>query len=295
MIQKLLPLATILFIFALGATLYLKSFTYEDRFRFSKNVTRKKLTKAKEWYQKEFSNLEAVVLLKQTGIKISISLFQVVRYSILLLWLTYATYIRFHDGLNVNIHIVLWLITLLATKPSAQILKFKSLFYLFCEQLSTRNKTRSDIEIDRCFSQLKNIAISMSQSALSSDYIIREVTKYTKVTKPHFQRLLGFWCDCRYKEGQEYFTQAIGTDSAKALAGLFGKLEYITPDNFISQIELYQSQVGEQRKTAVKKGLEAQGNLVFLIALLSGFIILINFFVVVVGIDAWGTLQKVSF
>jgi len=222
-------------------------------------------------------------------------LYQILRYSVLIAWLAYITYLRFYNGENVSILLVTWLIILIISRPSPKLLKFKSPFLIACELISKKNKEQSNIEIDRCLSQLKNIAISISDKALSSDYIIREITKYTKVTKPHFLRLLGFWCEGRYKEGQEYFTNAIGTEEAKSLAGLLGKLDYLPLDKFISQIELYQNQVAEQRKTTVKKSRETQGNIVFLIALLSGIIILLNFLVVVVGIDAISMLQKVSF
>lgn len=290
-----LPYAGIFLIFIFGAVLYKKSFSTEGGYRFSKDVTRRSLNKLTKLYQKEFKSTQTEEIFKQAGIRMSAFLFQTIRYSILGVWLIYMTYVRLVTGAGVKLHIVLWLVLLIASRPSMKLLKYRSPFYFLCEVLTKRNKEKCNVEIDRCLSQLKNMAISMSDKALSSDYIIREISKCTKMIKPHLNRLLGYWYEGRYQDGQEYFSNIIGTEPAKSFAGLIGKLDYISPEKLISQIELYQSQMGEQRKTAVKKTKETQGNIVFLIALISGFAILINFLVVVVGIDAFSMLQKVSF
>jgi len=292
---RLLPYTVIILMFFSGAFLYKKSFSFESSYKFSKDVTRRNIDRFAKWCKKEITSTQTEAFLKKAGIKMSAFLYQFLRYSALVAWLAYITYLRLISGGNVNVSLVLWLIILILSRPSPKLLRFKSPFLFVCELISKKNKDTSNVEIARCLSQLKNIAISMSDKALSSDYIIREITKYTKITKPHFLRLLGFWCEGRYKEGQEYFSNAIGTEEAKSLAGLLGKLDYLTLDKFISQIEVYQNQVEEQRKTTVKKYRESQGNIVFLIALLSGIVILLNFLVVVVGIDAISMLQKVSF
>lgn len=295
MVIQLLPYIIIFLIFFSGAVVYKKSFSIEGGYRFSKDVTRRSFYKLTKWYQKEFKSTQTEEIFKQAGIRMSAFLFQTIRYSILGAWLVYITYTRLVIGAEVKLHIILWLALLIISRPAMQLLKYKSPFWYFCEVLTKRNKEKSNIEIDRCLSLLKNMAISMSGKALSSDYIIREISKCTKIIKPHLNRLLAFYYEGRYQDGQEYFGDAIGTEPAKSFVALLGKLDYITPDKLISQIELYQNQMGEQRKTAVKKARETQGNIVFLIALISGFAILINFLVVVVGIDAFSMLQKVSF
>lgn len=295
-ILYILPYIIILIIFSTGAALYLKAFSGEGHtYRFSIDVTRRSMDRLTKWYEKEFKNSQTEELFKQAGIKLSAFFYQSIRYSILGLWLVYMTYERFKAGVNVNMQIALWLLIFLASTTSTKLFSFKSPIYILCQLLATRNKEKCNIEIDRCLSQLKNMAISMKKKALSSDYIVRELAKPTKLIRPHLNRLLGYWYENRYSEGQEYFTGVIGTEAAKAFAGLLAKLDYLAPEKLISQIELYQSQVGEQRKTAVKKVREAQGNIVFLIALISGFIILINFFVIVAGIDTLSMLQKISF
>ncbi len=274
----------------------MKAFSVEGHtYRFSIDVTRRSMDRLTKWYEKEFKNTQTEELFKQAGIKLSAFFYQSIRYSILGLWLVYMTYERFKAGVNVNMQIALWLLFFLASTTSTKLFSFKSPIYILCQLLAIRNKEKCNIEIDRCLSQLKNMAISMKKKALSSDYIVRELAKPTKLIRPHLNRLLGYWYENRYSEGQEYFTGVIGTEAAKAFAGLLAKLDYLAPEKLISQIELYQSQVGEQRKTAVKKVREAQGNIVFLIALVSGFIILINFFVIVAGIDTLSMLQKISF
>ncbi|PYG84323.1 hypothetical protein LY28_03637 [Ruminiclostridium sufflavum DSM 19573] len=292
MIIKILPYSIILLIFLSGAALYKKSFGTEGGYRFSKEATRRNISRIVKWYQKEFKTEE---IFKQAGIRMPAYFYQTVRYSVLALWLIYMTYARLVTGSGVNMHIALWLVFLVATRPSMKLLKYRSPFCLICEAITKKNREKCSIEIDRCLSQLKNMAISMSDKALSSDCIIREISKSAKIIKPYLNRLLAYWYEGRQRDGQEYFAQAIGTEPAKSFAALLGRLDYIPPDKLISQIELYQSQLGEKRKTAVKKAREIQGNIVFMIALVSGFAVLINFLVVVVGIDAFSMLRRVSF
>ncbi len=292
----ILPYIVILAIFIYGAAIYKKSFSYESAgFRFSRDVTRRSLDKITKWYKKEFESEETDRVLKQAGIKLSAFSYQLIRYSVLVLWLAYTTYIRLNRGLGVNIHILLWVITLVVSRPSLKLLNFRSPFSMLCDLMNKRKREKCDVEIFRVLSQLKNMVISMSEKALSSEYLISEITKYTKNTRPYFMRMLAYWYEGRYKEGQEYFQSSIGTETAKAIAGLIGKLDYIPPEEFISQIDLYQNQVEDKRKTAVKKVREHQGNVVFVIAMLSGIAILINFLAVAVGIDTIPMLKEISF
>jgi hypothetical protein len=289
---QLIPVAVIILLFISGAFLYKEAFGVETNFRFTREVKGRSFS---SWCKKEFTNTETENLFRQAGLKIPVFLYQLIRYSLLAVWLAYISYLRLHDGKKVTVLLALWLVLLVVSKPARKLLRYKSPFLLVCEQINRRNKAKVNTEIDRCLSQLKNIAKTMSGNALSSDYIIKELSKYTKVTKPYFLRLLGFWYEGRYKEGQEYFSSIIGTEEAMELAGIFTKLDYLAHDEFISQLEMYQNQIRSKRKTSAQKANERQGNMIFLIALLSGIIILINFLVVVIGIDAISMLQKVSY
>lgn len=292
---QLLPYVVILLIFFSGAVIYKKSYSYERSYKFSEDVTRRNFNRLTQWYKKEFISIKTEEFFKQAGIKMSAFLYQFLRFALLTIALAYITYLKLYNGINVNLILAIWLIALIISRPCPKLFKYKSPFLIACEQLNKKNQMRINVEIDRCLSQLKNIAISMPNSSLSSDYIIGEITKHTKVTKPYFLRLLAFWYEGRYVEGQEYFAKVIGTEEAKSLVSLFAKLDHLALEEFISQLELYQNQVKERRKTATQKVFEAQGNIVFLIALISGIIILINFLVVVVGIDTISMLRKVSF
>ncbi len=295
-IMPILPYIVILTVFFWGATIYKKSFSYESAgFRFSRDVTRRSLDRITKWYKKEFESAETDRVLKQAGIKLSAFSYQIIRYSLLIIWLGYITYIRLYRGTGVNIHVLLWLVIFIVSRPSLKLLNFRSPFSMLCDLVNKRKREKCDVEIFRVLSQLKNMVISMSQKALSSEYLIGEITKYTKATRPYFMRMLAFWYEGRYKEGQEYFASSIGTEAASSIAGLIGKLDYIPPEQFISQIELYQNQVEDKRKTAVKNVREHQGNVVFVVAMLSGIAILINFLAVAVGIDTLPMLQKISF
>jgi len=231
-----------------------------------------------------FKNTEIDNLVQALGIK-SGMLYQVMRYAILITGLGYIVYTRYPFTSDVLMPFIIWLIAFVATSPRRLILNKDSPFYILVKQVKKSKNQKLNIEIYRCFSQLKNIVAAKSNVNYSADFIICELVKYSGHLKPIFNRMLGYWYEGRYKEAAGYFSETIGTKEAEALASLLLKIDYIKPAELVSQIELYQNAVKNGRKTAAQKEKENRSNLIYALVITSGIIIFVNLIVVTIVVD----------
>lgn len=270
----------IFLIFFSGALLFWKNVIQKSTYQSSKA----RLNKYKATLVKELQNEETDMLVNYLGISSGL-LYQFLRYAILIILLGYLAYKKYIMSDDVALPAMIWIILFFLSSPRRYLFRKDSPFFILVNQLQKRKKQKLNLEIYRCLSQLKNIAIAKATTKYSADFIICELAKYTTHTKPIFNRMLGFWYEGRYDEATEYFSNAIGTKEAKALASLLSKIDYLKPTEFISQIELYQSEAKEDRKTAAQTAKENKSNLVYGLVMAAGILIIVNLIVVTIGID----------
>lgn len=270
----------IFLIFFSGVLLFWKNVIHISKHQSSKA----RLDRYKATIVGKFQNEETDKLVNYLGIS-SGFFYQFIRYCILVTLLGYITYKNYFEGHDVALPAILWMGLFFVSSPRRYLFKKDSPFFILVNKIQNIKKQKLNREIYRCLSQLKNIAIAKANTKYSADFIICELAKYTISAKPIFNRMLGYWYEGRYKESTDYFEQAIGTKEAKALAGLLAKLDYIRPAEFISQIELYQSEAKEERKTAAQKSRENKSNLVYGLVMAAGILILLNLVVITFGVD----------
>ncbi len=272
----------ILCLFIAGACLYWKGTLSKTPMQSPEA----QLKKVKMYWMRVFQNPETDDLAKGLGINSGIT-YQIIRYIFLIIWLCVMIYRKYGMGFDVTMQILLWMVTFFISSPRRSFFGRESPFLFIVTQIQKKNRNKLNLEIYRCMSQLKNLAVAKANSNYSANFIIRELAEYTLYTKPIFNRMLGFWYEGRYEMAAKYFSDTIGTEDAKALAGLLLKIDYLKPIEFISQLELYQSDIKERRKTAAQKAKENRSNLIYGMVIVSGVCILLNFLVVSIAIDAF--------
>lgn len=265
--------------FLSGALLFWKSAIYRSNYHSTN-----RLNKYKAAIVRGLQNDEADRLVKYLGFS-SGFLYQLIRYSMLIALLAYLTYKKYFLGDDVTLPVILVIIMFFFSSPRRYLFNKDSPFFILINQFENIKKQKLNREIYRCLSQMKNIAIAKSKIKYSADFLICELAKYTTYAKPIFNRMLGYWYEGRFKEATDYFEQTIGTKEAKALASLLAKLDYIKPAEFVSQIELYQSEAKEERKTAAQKSRENKSNLIYGLVMAAGILIIVNLIVITIGID----------
>lgn len=280
----------IICIFVIGAIVYWDSCTINYSARLSKTT----ILKYRSKFKKEFTNHETDKLLNETGFKISGLNYQIVRYMILISWLIILMYNKFVCAVNVRMPVLLWLLVFIATSPRKKFLGQSSPFYFLITKIQKNNRKRYNQEIFRCLSQLKNLAKLKTNISYSSDYIITELARYTIYLKPIFDRFLGYWYESRYTEACKYFNESIGTEDAVTLSNLLLKIDHLKPSEFVNQLELYQNEAKEKRKTSAQNSKESKSNIVFILALATSIVILLNFLLVSIAIDAIGYFKQIQ-
>ena len=138
-------------------------------------------------------------------------------------------------------------------------------------------------EIYRAISQLINLFTIKGETILGSNYILEEIIKTTRVTKPVYLKMLSMWNMNMQEEAADYFADAIGTKAARDLSRLFLKLDYISPKELKSQLVHYQNNIKTERTTARESVNERNGNLIYAVAIISAVAVLLNFLVIVLS------------
>ncbi|GAH86849.1 unnamed protein product, partial [marine sediment metagenome] len=86
----------------------------------------------------------------------------------------------------------------------------------------------------------------------------------------------------------------IAIKEARDLATLFLKLDLISPRELKGQLTHYQNNIRTERITAREKVNERNGNLIYILAIISAVVVLLNFLVVVLT-DVFTSYNLLSF
>lgn len=244
---------------------------------------------------KTLVNSETDNLISQTGINISGTAYQLIRYFIIFVWLLYLAYRYFFLKYDISLRFIALIIFWYITSPRLKFFGFKSPFALFIDVLSNNRKYKYNAEIYRCLSLLKNLSVNKNERPFPSTYIIEELSKYIVYLKPIFSRLLGYWYESRYEDGKEYFINAVGTDLGISLIDLLSHTDYLNPNELVNQLDHHQKKAKEKLKTRSYKIKELKSNFIYGIVMFAGLMIFTNFMVVSMIIDVFRDLSIIGF
>lgn len=231
-------------------------------------------------------------LFNRAGLRVKVQQYQLVRYFIFILWgfLLLAAN-RFRLSAFPNMQLFFWVALFLISSPKKALFNKKTPFMVIMEMLTKEHRYKINVEIYRVLSQLKNMALFHSDKPLGALFIFQQINKFTKVTRPIFNRLIYLYQSNRKEDAIAFFENEIGTKEASELVNVLMKLDYLTPAELKSQLELYQQHVKTERATQRKKSNENKSNLVYLMVVLSLFIIVLNFIIIVAYLDSFNYLK----
>ena len=278
--------------FVFGAALYWKSANCASVYFFKrKNI----FHGLKASLEKSLETSGADNLVRQTGLNLSGLVYQIIRYTIICLWVLFIVYKKVYLGVDIFMDLFVILSVFFVTSPRKTYFGLPSPFTFFVNQVMKNRRHKYNAEIYRCLSLLKNLAVSKHDKSFSSVFIIEELTKFTVESKPIFNRLLGYWYESRFEEGQEYFKDAIGTELGTSLVELFQHLDGLKPIELVNQIELYQRKAKDSLITRSHKVKELKSVGVYAVVIVTGMIILLNFLVVSLFIDLFKGLGGLQY
>lgn len=215
-------------------------------------------------------------------INIPILFYQAVRFTVLGTWFVLIILLKTFKGLpSFGLQLFLVFALLAATIPKERISRIKLPFFYISSFFKKINSEAANREIYRTISLLINLFTIKGENILGSNYILEEIIKTVKVTKPVYLQMLSLWNMNMKEEATDYFWRAIGTKEAKDLAGVFLKLDLISPKELKNQLVHYQNNIKTERTTARERVNERNGNLIYMLAIVSALVVLLNFLVVV--------------
>jgi len=216
------------------------------------------------------------------GVNVPLSTYQALRFSFLGIWLIGIVLLKATKGLpSFGMQLFLIVIILVITTPRQKMGRIKLPFLYVNDFFKKRAKEAANMEIYRTISMLINLFTIKGEIILGSNYILEEIIKTVKVTKPVYLKMLSLWNMNRREEAADYFADAIGTKEARDLAVVFLKLDHISPGELKGQLIHYQNNIKTEKITARERVNERNGNLIYILAIVSAVVVLLNFLVVV--------------
>jgi len=262
----------------------------------NKNIRMKKnrYDRFKDFVKQRLYEKEIDKMLNHSGIKITAAQYQLVRYTVFFVWTSmYILTSAIHRISLKDTKLFTILILFILTTPKATFLGRKTPFKIVIDILTEDYKNRMNLEIYRAISQLKNLAITKEDNPPGADFIIDQLRKFTKLTRPFFNNMMYLWSIGKREEACNYFKTAIGTKEAGDLADIFLKLEYLGPMELQNQMILYQQDIKKRRETEKIKHNENVSWIVYSVVSITVILMLLNFVVVVYYIDSMELMKNI--
>lgn len=257
------------------------------------NVKKGRYAQLQEEFQKRFDDKALTRALSESGIPLSSVQYQLLRYTILSVWLLSSIVSTSVKGGEISGTLIQIMFVFLLTSPTPYLFKQRTLFKIVLDLLTERYKYKKSLEVYRAISQLKNLIIVKQRNPPGSTYILEQLNKFTKITRPIFNRMLSFWYVGQYEEAKNYFVMAMNTDNAEEIANLFLKLDGLNPIELKNQLILFQEDFKQKRQTEKLKLNQTRSYFIYGIVVLSLLMVLINFLVVTFLLDMMNNFKTI--
>lgn len=289
---KIIYIVFMLILFMIGTMLIRSSLSYHSR--RSKKITfrHNRYKEISDDIHNRLSNSELDKQLFDAGVGLTAFSYNLLRLGFTVGVLVVGIMAVIRQGDDALKYIIIATAIYLATTPRIRFNHFTTPFGWALEAIKSEFEAKKDLEVYRAITQLKNLAIAQQAKPLGADFIISQLLKFTKVTKPIFSQTLSLWRLGKEKEAQNYFATAIGTKLGGEFANVLVKLDQINPVELVDQLLLYQTHVKEERVTKILDKQERRSNIIFIPVLALAFTILMNFVMIVVWLDSFNNITQ---
>jgi len=242
--------------------------------------------------KKKLDDPKASRLLFESGLIIDSITYNSWRYMLLLGFIAGQIIIWVSGGIISPKRVGVAFLIFMFTAPIDEILGRKTVFGYVIALIKQYRKDQIDKEIFETMTQLKNLCIAQAHMPLSGDYLIEQLLKFTKMTKPAYTKLLSLWRLGYEKEACKVFGDMLDTKMSRELSNVLVKLEVMNPAELSEHLELFQNHVREERMTLYLKKQEAISYVLYAPVIASAFMIMLNFMIIVIWMDTMSLIQK---
>ena len=165
--------------------------------------------------------------------------------------------------------------------PEEKIYGIKSPYVFAKEKILKAKRGALRNELTATTVQLKNLILSNGSKGLTTHYVLERLIPYTSLTKPYFVQLLSMNMKGEGKEAAKIFSDAFGFKLAEDFVYILLRLDELSSQEFLPQLDALLENFNEEKKTAQEKKRTATDTLIFalasaqVIAVIGNFIVLI--------------------
>lgn len=223
-----------------------------------------------------------------------ISLYQIIRFILFGIWLATLVILKITKNLpTFNMQLALLILLFTATIPRQALYNLKLPLFYVKEFIQKRRKQILNREIYHAISQMINLFNVKVEESISSNYIFEEIIKFAGTLRPIYYQMLSLWNMNRREEAADYFAREVDTKEAKNLASVFLKLDYLSPKELKNQLIHYQNNMRTEKITLREKINERNGNLMYILAIISAIVVLLNFLVIVLVVEVFSSYSMI--
>ena len=222
------------------------------------------------------------------------SVYQIIRTTVFGVWFVMVVVLKIAKGFpSFNMHLIIFTFLFIATIPRQKIYSLKLPLFYIKNFVQKRKKQILNKEIYRTISQMINLFTVKGETVMGSNYIFDEIIKFSRVTRSIYYHMLSIWNMNKKDEAADYFAKAIGTREAGDLASVFLKLDYLNPRELKNQLIHYQNNMRTEKITLREKINERNGNFMYVLAIISAIVVLLNFLVIVLVVEVFSSYSQI--
>jgi hypothetical protein len=176
---------------------------------------------------------------------------------------------------------LLIIVLYVATKPDEYFTvgkkKLKTPFKTALDAMRKVHFERLDNELAKAVVQLKNMIATNPERLYSTDYVLEQLMKHTRLTRPTFARTIMLYRKGEKEAAADLFTGEIKTKLGHDFGMIVLKLENLPPRDFMIQIETFQVSMREERQTRELQKGESTSRKIFLLASITVMAIMFDY------------------
>ncbi len=224
-------------------------------------------------------------LFKGTGIPLTVYQYNLLRIAVSLLAFIFQITAKGFSTDSVIIIIIIFFLFVI-TSPGLTILNKRMPFALLLNILKRHHRIKTDDEIYKAVSQLKNLVIAQKDTPMSAFFLIEQITRFTKKTKMIFSKTLVLLHEGNQEAAVEFFKSASGTKLGSEFGNIISKLDGMNPAELKEHLVQLQSAVRDEKVTNRLRQQELFSNLMFVPIIAASMVIILNFVIITVWMDS---------
>ena len=140
---------------------------------------------------------------------------------------------------------------------------------------------------------LKNMALADRGHSFSADYIYERLMEHAGKLKPVYSRMLNLYRAGKDQEAFQYFSEQCGSRTGRNFSMVLSKIDRISPDELVEQMEVFLEIMGQQRVTAEMKRVQRNSLITTMLAVISVFVMVLDFAAVIVFMHTLTLMENI--